>query len=436
MNDLTSGAERGPSLGVLLKRLLPLSLSDAAMAVADPLIAVTLTRLPAPAANLAALGVVKALAVLFESPVIMVLHASTALSAWTPSRRALRVFVSRLACGLSTLLLLLSLPPVFDFLSQHVYKLNAEVAAAARLPLLMLFAWPAIIGWRRFHQGHLIQQGRGREMGTASLFRVATFTVTLGIGSVLGLNGATVASLALMAGLCVEAGLVVRWSKQMPIVEVNPEKPLPSTVSQVSRYYAPLALTMLLMWGGRALLIAILSRAEDSELALAAWSASWGFVILIANLSRMVQQLVIKHAHETPSGRLIGLGFWAGTVCSIFLAFLGYTGLGRSAMLILIGKDPRILEASLSVVAYSLLVPFLVAMQNVFQGFCIVRGRTVWINGSSLLGVVVTVLSAQLLILADWPGGSAGALAIALGLLLEVLSLAMLRPWRLIHAVQ
>ena len=429
VNPSAETIAEGPSLSELLKRLLPLSLSDAAMAVADPMIAMTLTRMPNPAENLAALGVVKAIAVLFESPIIMVLHASTALSAWAPSRRALRTFVLGFCCILATVLLSMSLPPIFSFVTQRVFHLNEEVAAAARLPLLMLFAWPAIIAWRRLHQGYLIQQGRGRVMGTASLFRVLAFAATLGLGNVFGLDGATTAALALLAGLCLEAVLVVRWSKQSAVVEVQPVTPLPSNVPEVWRYYAPLALTMILMWGGRAVLVAILSRAEDSELALAAWSASWGFVILIANLSRMVQQLVIKHALETPYQRLIGLGFWSGCLCSAFLAFLGYSQAGHSLLILLIGKDPQILMASVSVVKYSLLVPLMVAMQNVFQGFCIVRGKNVWINFSGVLGVVTTVAAARFLVHLNWPGGDAGALAVALGLGVELMALASLRPW-------
>lgn len=174
-------------------------------------------------------------------------------------------------------------------------------------------------------------------MGTTSLFRVLAFAATLGLGNVFALDGAPTDALALLAGLCLEALLVVRWSKQSAMVEVQPVTPLPSNVPEVWRYYAPLSLTMILMWGGRAVLVAILSRAEDSELALDAWSASWGFVILIANLSRMVQQLVIKHALETPYQRLIGLGFWSGCLCSAFLAFLGYSRAGHSLLIPLVG---------------------------------------------------------------------------------------------------
>ncbi len=419
-----------PTLKELAQQLVPLSLSDAAMAVADPLLAVTLTRMPAPEVQLAALGVVKALANFLESPIIMVLHASTALSGWAASRRALGRFVLLLAGAMTLLFLALSLGPVHAWLTGKVYSLVPEVAAATRLPLLLMCLWPAVIAWRRIYQGQLIIQGRGKFMGVASLFRVGAFAATLLAGSRWGLAGASLGALALMVGLGTEALLVVHWTRQQALPDQEPATRLPTDVAGVSAYYAPLALTMLLMWGGRAALVAVLARAQDSELALAAWSASWGFVILIANLSRMVQQLVIKYARQVPAARLATLGLLAGGTCTLMLALLGHTPPGQHLLASLIGADPRLLEAARAVVGLSLLVPLLVAAQNVLQGFCIVAGRNVRVNGAGLVGVALTLLAANWGVRQGWPGASVGAAAVALGLLAEVLLLAGFRPWR------
>lgn len=400
------------------------------MAVADPLLAVTLTRLPAPEVQLAALGVVKALANFLESPIIMVLHASTALSGWAASRRALARFVLLLSALLTSLFLILSLPAVHAWLTGEVFSLVVPVAAATRLPLLLMCLWPAVIAWRRIHQGQLILQGRGKFMGLASLFRVAAFALTLLAGSRLGLAGAALGALALMGGLWVEALLVVFWTRQQALPDQPPAQALPTDLPGVSAYYAPLALTMLLMWGGRAALVAVLARAQDSELALAAWSASWGFVIMIANLSRMVQQLVIKYARQVPASRLAALGLLAGGTCSALLTLLGHSQPGRQLLALLIGGDPQLLAAAQAVVSYSLLVPLLVASQNVLQGFCIVGGRNTWVNGAGLVGVGVTLMLARWGVQQGWPGASVGAGAVALGLLAEVTLLACFRPWR------
>lgn len=425
------GDESAPTLSQLGKQLVPLSFSDAAMALADPLLAITLTRLPNPEANLAALGVVKAIAVFLESPIIMVLHASTALSGWLPSRRAFGRFVGGLSVLLTAILLVLSVPQVYSWLMGDIYSLSDPVSQAARWPLLIMCLWPALIAWRRFHQGHLILQGRGKHMGFASMFRVVGFAAILGLGGWFGTPGAALGAAAFMLALAIEAFLVTVWSRSVELPSTPPVNPLPDDIPGVARYYAPLALTMLLMWGGRAALVAVLARAEDKALALAAWAASWGFVILIANLTRMVQQLVIKYAHKVPPSRLAALGALAGLISTVMVVGLGHTSVGNSLIQILIGEDPAVGAAGQAVVALSVGVPMLVALQNVLQGYCIVAGRNVWINGAGLLGVAVTLGAAIYGIQQNAPGANVGAIAVTTGLLVEVGLLLLLRPWKL-----
>ena len=77
------------SLGQLWREFIPLSLSDVTMACGDPLVTTTLAHLPDARTNLAGVGIAKALAIFFESPIIMLLHASNAVAADPKSRQAL-----------------------------------------------------------------------------------------------------------------------------------------------------------------------------------------------------------------------------------------------------------------------------------------------------------------------------------------------------------
>lgn len=63
----------------LMRQLVPLAMSDVIMALGDP-DGPTVSRLGNPQASLAAMGVVKAVANFLESPIIMILQTSTALS--------------------------------------------------------------------------------------------------------------------------------------------------------------------------------------------------------------------------------------------------------------------------------------------------------------------------------------------------------------------
>jgi len=418
-------------LRALVRKLVPLALSDVAMALGDPLLAITLTRLERPELSLAALGMVKAVANFLESPIIMMLHASTVLSAQAASRAALWRFMLLASGGLTLLFGGLAIPCVYGWLVDSVFAVGPAVGKAGRGAFLMMVFWPAVIAWRRFYQGQLIRQGRGGYLGWASMGRLAAFTAVLAVGYQLDHpNGALLAASALMAGIVVEALAATLWARQGQVKEAEEGAVLPATLAGVWSFYAPLAGTMLGVWGGRALLIALIARSEDARLALAAWAAIWGFVVLVANATRMVQQLVITHSRETTAVVLFQLAVGAGLAGSALLAMLAYTEQGHSLVGHLLGGErSAVTAAALPVLMWSWPLPLLVALQNALQGFCLASHRSSRVSAASLAGTGLTLAVTGSLIAGLWPGAAAAGVGILAGILAEVLLLANLRPW-------
>jgi hypothetical protein len=93
------------------------------MALEGPFLAAIIARMGDPAFNLAAYGVSFALAILMESPVIMLMSASTALVEDGESYRRLRNFSNALNAGSTLLLLLVLVPPVYDVLMRSMLGL-------------------------------------------------------------------------------------------------------------------------------------------------------------------------------------------------------------------------------------------------------------------------------------------------------------------------
>jgi progressive ankylosis protein len=92
----------------------PLAAQWIMMALEGPFLAAIIARMGEPAFNLAAYGVAFALAILIESPVIMLMSASTALVDDAESYRRLRNFAHALNAGSTALLLFVLIPPVYD----------------------------------------------------------------------------------------------------------------------------------------------------------------------------------------------------------------------------------------------------------------------------------------------------------------------------------
>ena len=134
------------------------------MSVEIPAMAAVVSRLPNAEINLAAFGgIVFPIALLVESPIIMLLTASTALSTDEASYWRLRRFVRQLAIGVTLLHALIAFTPLFDVISIHLIKAPMETVEPARIGLAILLFWSAAIADRRFHQGLLIRFGYCRR---------------------------------------------------------------------------------------------------------------------------------------------------------------------------------------------------------------------------------------------------------------------------------
>jgi hypothetical protein len=418
------------TMGQLWREFLPLSLSDVTMACGDPLMTTALAHLPDARNTLAAVGIAKALAIFFESPIIMILHASNVLAPSPASRKALWRFVLLSGGGLSLLLTLLGLPIVFQALDDRLLGVPATLSPLVCQTLLLMGGWPFAIAWRRYFQGLLIHAGHAQTVAQASLLRLGTIGLILMTGFILKLPGALLAGLALILGVVVEAIAVTLAARRQGVLILAKEESvaqskitLPTTLSQVWKFYFPLANSMLVVWGGRALLISIIARAQDSTLAIAAWSAAWGLILVIANSTRMVQQMVIKYRGKVSDRRLPYFTLAVGGLCSMLLLLLGTTAMGDQMMQSFIGSDRALGDRMRPVLLLCSGIPLLVALQNATQGFLVGEGRTGTLNFATWIGTSILLTVATIAVQSGVAGAMAAAIAMVVAMVIEVLCL-------------
>jgi len=229
----------------------PLAATWAMMATEGPFIAAIIARLPDPTYNLAAHGVAFALAVLIEAPVMMLMSAATSLVRDRSSYLRLRTFSRGLALGTTGLLLLLLIPPVYDFLTGTLMGLPPEVAGITHGALWFFLPWPAAIGYRRFLQGVLIRSGQTRLVAYGTVIRLFGMVGGALFGFlVLDIPGAWVGALSLAAGVTTEA-VTVRFMAASTVRsllsgerEVHGAREMP--YREIAAFYFPLALTSMI----------------------------------------------------------------------------------------------------------------------------------------------------------------------------------------------
>jgi hypothetical protein len=410
------------SLGTLWREFLPLSLSDVTMACGDPMMTTTLAHLPDAQNNLAAVGIAKSLAIFFESPIIMILHAANALAGSQDSRKALWRFTLLVGGGLTFLLSLLGLPIIFNFVGVSLLGIPSAMLATVSQVLLLMGGWPFAIAWRRYFQGLLIYHGQSRAVAKASIFRLFTLALVLTGGFFLPITGGILAGFALISGVIVEAIAVTIFARLSgAILPPQIEQPnLPRNLTQVWKFYLPLANSMMVVWGGRAILISILARAEDATIAIAAWSAAWGLVLVIANSTRMVQQMVIKYRHQVSDRQLLTFAISVGAACSTVLLLMSVTPIGDRIVQSFIGNDLTLAKSIKPVLLICAIVPLFVALQNAIQGFLVSENRTGHVNLSTWLGTGTLLIITTFAINKGMNGAMAAAIAMITSMLVEI----------------
>jgi hypothetical protein len=291
----------------------PLALSWLLMAAEQPALSAVVARLADPEINLAAFGVVYSIALIIESPVIMLLSASTALSKDWDSYRKLHRFTMWLSAGLTALHVLLAFTPLYDLLVVGLVRPPAEIVESTRLGLMLMLPWTWAIAYRRFQQGVLIRFGHSRAVSLGTAVRLGADAVVMIGGYLLAtlpgvdlpISGVVVASTALAASTTAEAiyaGLRVR-----PVLrrQVQPVAPVdePLTRAAFLQFYTPLATTSLLALGVQPVGSAALSRMPQALESLAVWPVLSGFVFLLRSVGMAYNEVVIALLDERGATR-------------------------------------------------------------------------------------------------------------------------------------
>lgn len=421
------------TLSQILKLFLPLSLSDVIMILAGPILTIGLTKLAFPEISLAAYSVAQNVAILIESPIIMLLHASTVLSRYKETYQPLRLFMFWSNALLTVLYAALAFSPAYDYIFKTILAQPEAVAEAARPAFQIMLLWPAAIGWRRFYQGILINHKKSGLVAYAGFGRMASLTLVVILGVFANGDGAQVAAWALTISVIVEA-VAVTWLA-WPILKRGVAEPgavtpswAPRTLRQIAVWYFPLALTQIVIWIVRPLINGGIARTPNPELALAAWPIAWSTIGMVANSVRMVQQLTITLLKDRQSYQILRRFVWgAGLVASAIMALLAFTPLGLGYMEWVLGLKGGLRDIALAAVPalqWAVFYPLMVAMQNWLQGLLVREGRTVIINLGAIVGGAVTMTMVYLGATAlNVPGAVLGVTSLLAGALVELLVL-------------
>ena len=231
----------------------PLSATWLMMSIEGPFLTALIARLPNPEYNLAAYGVAFALALIVESPVIMMMSASVALVKDNYTFYKLRNFVYSVNFLITLCILILIIPQVFFALTIDFMNLPQQVAELTHKAVILLIPWPASIGYRRFYQGIMISNNATRRVAYGTVIRMSSmFSVAMILNYYSQLDGVVIGASALSSGVIMEA-ITSRLMAHKFIKNVNQKKSANDrnnlSYNAIIKFYYPLVLTSLISLG-------------------------------------------------------------------------------------------------------------------------------------------------------------------------------------------
>jgi hypothetical protein len=281
----------------------PLAASWLCMSLEVPLVSAALARLPGPELQLAAFGgIVYPVMLVIESPVIMLLAASTALSRDWHSYQQLRRYMQRMSAVLTVLHLALVLTPLWDVVARGILGAPEEIIEPARVGLLVAVPWTWSIAYRRFNQGILIRNGGSRAIGVGTLLRLTTTALVLYVGLALtragldfGVPGVALATAGVIAGVLAEVAFV--HLRTVPVVRraFDPDQPATEllSVGRFLAFYVPLALTSLLSLIIQPIGSGALARMPLPIVSLAGWPVVIGVIWVLRSGGTAYKEVVV-----------------------------------------------------------------------------------------------------------------------------------------------
>jgi progressive ankylosis protein len=375
----------------------PLAASWLLMSIELPAINAVIARLANPEINLAAFGgIMYPLALIIESPIIMLLAASTALSKDWASFVKLRRFMQVAGASLTILHALVAFTPLYYVVTERLLGVPHEIVAPARLGLMLMTPWTWSIAYRRFHQGMLIRFGHSRAVSNGTLIRLLADLTVLGAGYLLKIPGTIVAGGAIAAGVVSEAvyvGLVSR-----PVIQLQ-LKPGPSvsrslTFGTFIAFYLPLVMTSLISLLVQPIGAAALSRMPQAIESLATWSVVSGLIFMLRSFGIAYNEVVVALLDEPGSTKkLRSFTINLILVTSILWLLILATPLSSFWFQTLSALPAHLVALAQLGVWIALPLPALAVMQSWFQGAILHSHITRGITEAVVIFLLVNVLT-------------------------------------------
>ncbi len=377
----------------------PLALTWLMMAIEQPLLIAFIARLSDAKYNLAAFGIAGSFAMIIESPIIMLMTASTALVTGRHSYKKLKRFTDILNASITGVQLIILIPPIFNFIVIGLMEVPEEIARLAHTALIIFLPWAASIGYRRFYQGILIRNNLTRRVTYGTMIRLSVI-VTIGLLLfTAGVKGAYVGAGAMSLAVLCEA-IATRIMVSGTLKSLNREEDTENgnlNLRSITRFYYPLALTSVLSMGVHPFVTFFLGRSYMGVESLAVLPVVTSLVFIFRSMGLSYQEVNIALIGKQKQNYAVLRNFaiYLGIIVTVLISVLAFTPLADLWFIQVSGLSKELADLSYLPLKLMVLLPAITVLLNYQRSTLIINGTTGPISTATaieLFGIILILL--------------------------------------------
>ena len=380
----------------VFSRWVPLALSWSLMSFELPLVQSIVSSLPDSQINLAALGIVCAICLMCESPILMLVSAAAALVKDWESFRKLRIFALSLSFFMSAVFGIVTLGLDYSGVLLKVSNNDPILAQKVFEACLFSLVIPFVVGNRRFIQGVLIRSGKSILLTLGTLTRL---TLIVSVGYILSryssMHGALIGASAGVAGMVGESVMIT-------ILSHNARRSLKSgeqdkqvlTHAAIFKFYSPLAISGVVNLSILPVLTFFMSQSIEPVRSLAGYQVLQGVIFFLSALALGLQEVVVSMLGEDHRGYKVLRNFtlllalFVGVVFSIYVL----TPLSSYVFIRLVGIAQSLFLFLHPVMLLAVPIPVITVFSVAMRGAVVVARKTRWITAASLAELIVVLV--------------------------------------------
>jgi hypothetical protein len=374
----------------------PLALTWLMMAFEQPFLIAFIARLDDAKFNLAAFGIAGSFALIIESPIIMLMSASTALVKGRNSYKKLKTFTDILNAGITGIQLIILIPPVFNYIVTGLMEVPEDVARLAHIALIIFLPWAASIGYRRFYQGILIRNDLTRRVTFGTMVRLSVIVIMGLLLYFAGVKGAYVGAGAMsLAVLCEAIATRIMVSATLKtLLQKEDTENAHLNLRSVAKFYFPLALTSILSLGVQPFVTFFLGRSRMAVESLAVLPVISSLVFIFRSMGLSFQEVNIALIGKEKQNYKVLRNFAVslGLLVTVLITLLAFTPLSDLWFINVSGLSTELANLSYLPLKILILLPAFTVLLNFQRSSLIINGTTGPISRATAVELITIIV--------------------------------------------